>query len=106
MRRRNLDADRLRLFCVRPVSVSVRSMPALRRGHFGERRLGGLQDLHDSLPVYAHDYIYGRLFDVLSGKDQSQPYAHLSAADRQAVMEILKATKPAFAKVAAAKSRH
>ncbi len=61
-------------------------------------------DAFDALPVYAHDYIYGRLFDVLSGKDQSKPYAHLSAADRKAVMEILKATKPAFAKVAAAKS--
>ena len=62
-------------------------------------------DAFAALPVYAHDYIYGRLFDVLSGKDQSKPYAHLSAADRKAVMEILKATSPAFAKVAAARGR-
>lgn len=62
-------------------------------------------DAFAALPVYAHDYIYGRLFDVLNGKDQSKPYAHLSAADRKAVMEILKATSPAFAKVAAARGR-
>ena len=35
----------------------------------------------------------GRLWDVLSGKDLSKPFAHLTAADRQAVVEIVRDTK-------------
>jgi hypothetical protein len=30
----------------------------------------------------------------LNGKDKSADFAHLSAADRQAIREILKETKP------------
>ena len=51
----------------------------------------------DALPAYAKNYVYGRLAAVLSGKDQSKPYAHLSAGDRKAMLEILTATKPEFA---------
>ena len=40
------------------------------------------------------DRIYRRLFDVLSGKDESPKYAALSLADRRAVLEILSDTKP------------
>ncbi len=56
----------------------------------------------DGLPTYAQDYVYGRLRDVLSGRDRSAPFARLADADRATVLEILTATKPAFA--AAAKS--
>ncbi len=52
----------------------------------------------DALPTYAKDYVYRRFADILSGKDASQRYATLSAADRKAVLEILRATKPDFAK--------
>jgi hypothetical protein len=48
----------------------------------------------DGLPVEVKDYVYRRLWEVLSGKDTSKDFAHLSAADRQAVREILLETKP------------
>jgi hypothetical protein len=51
----------------------------------------------DGLPQPAREYVYRRLWEVLSGKDQSKPFAHLSEADRKAVLEILQETKPAFA---------
>jgi len=54
-------------------------------------------DAFDSLPRYARDYVYGRLVKILTGKDSSPQYAGLSEADRQAVVEILTATKPDFA---------
>ena len=38
-----------------------------------------------------------RLGEVLGGKDTSPDFAHLSAADRQAVREILLDTKPGLA---------
>jgi len=54
----------------------------------------------DALPKYATDYIYRRFADVLSGKDQDKRYAHLSDEDRKAILVILEATKPAFARFA------
>ncbi len=48
----------------------------------------------DALPVPVKDYVYRRLWEVLSGKDTSESFAHLSAGDRQAILEILLATKP------------
>ena len=51
----------------------------------------------DALPVYARDYLYARLVKILTGKELSSQYAVLSAADRKAVVEILKDTKPQFA---------
>ena len=47
----------------------------------------------DALPAYAHDRIYRRLYDVLSGKDTSPAYAKLTADDRRAILEILRDTK-------------
>jgi hypothetical protein len=51
----------------------------------------------DGLPQPAREYVYRRLREVLSGKDQSKPFAHLSEADRKAILEILQETKPEFA---------
>ena len=51
----------------------------------------------DGLPQVAKDYVYGRLWDVLSGKDTSPAFAHLSPDDRKAILEILQETKPDFA---------
>jgi hypothetical protein len=48
----------------------------------------------DALPEDVLGRIYARLFDVLSGKDQSPRYERLSAADRRAVLQILSETKP------------
>ena len=48
----------------------------------------------DSLPDIAKDRIYRRLYDVLSGADQSKTFESVTAADRQAILEILRDTKP------------
>ena len=49
--------------------------------------------LFDNLPASARDAIYARLWTVLSGKDRSKEYTRLTAADRTAIVEILRATK-------------
>jgi hypothetical protein len=54
-------------------------------------------DGFDGLPDYAKRYVYTRIGEVLRGQDQSAPYAKLSEPDRRAMLEILTATKPAFA---------
>lgn len=48
----------------------------------------------DELPGEAKSLVYRRLWDVLSGADQTKSFAHLSAEDRTAIREILLATKP------------
>jgi hypothetical protein len=53
------------------------------------------------LPPLVRSYVYRRFGEVLTGADQSPEFAHLSAADRRAILEILKATKPDFAKALA-----
>ena len=47
----------------------------------------------DALPVEARDSVYQRMWQILSGKDNSPKYARLSLADRRAVVEILRETK-------------
>jgi len=48
----------------------------------------------DALPAPAKDRIYRRLWEILSGKDDSKTYARLSQADRGNILEILRDTKP------------
>jgi len=48
----------------------------------------------DAIPEPAKKYIYRRLFEILSGRDQSPEFASLSSQDRRAILEILVATKP------------
>jgi hypothetical protein len=47
----------------------------------------------DRLPAQAKEYVYRRVWEVLTGVDTSAPFAHLTGEDRQAVREILLATK-------------
>jgi hypothetical protein len=47
----------------------------------------------DAMPAAAKAAVYERLWEVLSGEDRSAPYRRLSAADRQAILEILLDTK-------------
>ena len=47
----------------------------------------------DALPVEARDVVYKRLWQILSGTEKGSQYARLSLADRQSVVEILRATK-------------
>jgi hypothetical protein len=51
----------------------------------------------DSLPEQARSYIYGRLVDILTGKDHGPDFAHLTDEDRHAIREILRDTKPEYA---------
>jgi hypothetical protein len=51
----------------------------------------------DALPTEVKGYAGRRMGEVLSGRDQSRDFAHLSAADRRAILEILKETKPDLA---------
>jgi hypothetical protein len=48
----------------------------------------------DALPGPVKDYVLRRLYDVLTGHDTGADFAHLSAADRRTVLEILLDTKP------------
>jgi hypothetical protein len=51
----------------------------------------------DALPTPARNYVYRRLWEVLSGTDTSEPFTSLTHADRTAIVEILLETKPEFA---------
>jgi hypothetical protein len=53
----------------------------------------------DALPAEAKSAIYKRMGQVLTGSDKDKRYARLSAADRRAVLEILRETKKDFAGV-------
>ena len=48
----------------------------------------------DSLPDMARERIFRRLYDILTGKDQSKAFSGLEAPDRKAVLEIVRQTKP------------
>ena len=59
----------------------------------------------DNLPAPVKGAVYQRLWEVLAGTDTRPRYAHLTRADRQAIVEILRATRTglpeAFAPTAA-----
>lgn len=46
------------------------------------------------LPPEVKNYVWQRMWDVLTGKVESDQYAHLSADDRTAIIEILRDTVP------------
>ena len=48
----------------------------------------------DALLPAAKEAVYARMWEVLSGRDKDPSYNRLSAADRQAIVEILRDTKP------------
>jgi hypothetical protein len=48
----------------------------------------------EQLPAVAKTAVYNRLWTVLSGRDRDQKYARLTAADRAAIVDILRDTKP------------
>jgi hypothetical protein len=47
----------------------------------------------DALPDPAREFVYRRLLEVLTGRDQDPVFARLSTGDRQNILEILVATK-------------
>lgn len=48
----------------------------------------------DELPAPVKDRVYERLWEVLTGEDRTDDFAHLSLGDRRAILEILRDTKP------------
>ena len=48
----------------------------------------------EKLPAEARAAVYERLFAILSGKDKDRRYQRISNADRRAILEILRDTKP------------
>jgi hypothetical protein len=52
----------------------------------------------DHLPAPAKEYVYGRLIEILTGRDQSADYASLSPEMRKSLLDILNDTKPDFAR--------
>jgi hypothetical protein len=50
-------------------------------------------DAFDALPAPMKDHLYSRLWEILSGKNQSATYVSLDTATRRAIREILAATK-------------
>jgi hypothetical protein len=50
----------------------------------------------EALPSAVRSAVYGRMIDILSGRDQRADFARFSAADRAAVLEILRDTKSDF----------
>jgi hypothetical protein len=47
----------------------------------------------DALPEIATDYLYRRLWKILTGRDESKLFSHLSEADRDAIYDILVDTR-------------
>ena len=48
----------------------------------------------DHLPVVMHDHLLRRLWEILTNQDATPDFARIPAAQRQAILEILRATKP------------
>jgi len=48
----------------------------------------------DKLPPPIHDHLLQRLHEILTGKDTSPEFARIPGEQRQAILEILRATKP------------
>ena len=48
----------------------------------------------DGLPPVVRDRFYRRLWEVVTGADQTPAYVRLTASDRQSIYEILLDTKP------------
>jgi hypothetical protein len=48
----------------------------------------------DGLPQEMRDYVWQRLWNVLTKEEDAAKFAHLSSEDRQAIIEILRETEP------------
>ncbi len=51
-------------------------------------------DAFDALPAQVEEYVGRRLREILTGQDDTGEFAHLTQADRRAILEILRDTKP------------
>lgn len=53
-------------------------------------------DQFDHLPDLVRDYVYRRFVEILGGQDPDGRFGHLTAADREAIHEILLETRPEY----------
>ena len=53
---------------------------------------------YDALPAQARTYVDGRILSILRGEEGGRDFAHLSAGDREAILAILRDTKPEILK--------
>jgi len=51
----------------------------------------------DAMPAAVKEYVYRRFREILMGEDKTPAFAHLTAADRMNIIDILQETKPEFA---------
>ena len=51
-----------------------------------------------ALPHEVQQYMFARLWNILSGHDQTEPFSHLTPDDRRAILEILRDTLPTLPK--------
>jgi hypothetical protein len=51
-------------------------------------------DSFRQLPDDVRSYVWQRLWDILNGRDANKEFAHLSADDRRAIIEVLRQTHP------------
>ncbi len=49
---------------------------------------------YDALPAQARTYVNGRLLSILRGEEGGSDFGHLSQGDREAILSILRDTKP------------
>jgi hypothetical protein len=56
----------------------------------------------DGMPGVAKDYVYARLAEILSGRDQDPVFADLAADERATLQQILAETKPDYSRSAGA----
>lgn len=47
----------------------------------------------DALPDVAREYVYRRMYEVLTGVDQSEAFANLNVGERRGILEVLRETK-------------
>jgi len=52
--------------------------------------------IFEGLPETVKHHLFRRIWEVLTGSDRSKSFDHLSSADRSAILEILRSTKPEF----------
>jgi hypothetical protein len=50
----------------------------------------------DAMPDAVRERVYRRLYEVLTGKDQSKKFVKLSDGDRANILAILRDTKPSL----------
>jgi hypothetical protein len=51
-------------------------------------------EIFDRMPSRVKERVYRRLYDVLTGKEATKPFAALSSDARRAALDIIRETKP------------